>query len=244
MEASEYHNLERIEREHWFYAGKREIVRYWLGRYAAITPQRLLLDCGAGTGAFAEEMGQLCRVIAIDDHDESLALARKRLGAERVREGSCTQLPMPDQSADMLTALDVLEHVENDRAAIAEFVRVLKPNGIGIVTVPALAALWSDWDEALHHFRRYDGPSLLDIFAHPKIQVEHWNYINVLALPLVFLVRGYRRLTRSSGSRMEDVIPPPILNRALQSSFTALACQEHIHFPAGVGLLLVFRRKA
>src|SRR4029077_20850077 len=124
----------------------------------------VLADCGAGTGLFAREMSDLCRVIAIDNEEEALRLAEENVGKENVRRGSCIALPLEDSSVDCVTALDVLEHVEDDRLAVREFARVLKQGAIAVVTVPAIQSLWSDWDEALHHHRRYRHTDLLKLF--------------------------------------------------------------------------------
>ncbi len=243
MNPDEYTKLNELEKEHWFYSGKRDIVRYWINKLHPLSRNSLLVDCGAGTGQFAAEMQAVCQVIAVDDHDESLAIAKSKLGESAVRRGSCLALPVEDQSVDCLTALDVLEHVENDSGAIVEFARVLKPGAIAVITVPALNLLWSDWDVSLHHFRRYDRKSLLRLITTPHFDTEHWNFINVVALPPVWLSRKLRAIFPTS-HRAEDNIPPKWLNRVLKKSFVDLACQRHVHFPAGVGLLAVLRRNS
>ena len=243
MNAEEYLKLDQLEKEHWFYAGKREIVRYWINKIQPPRPESLLVDCGAGTGQFAAEMSTSCRVLAVDDHDESLALAASKVGASLVKRGSITELPLPDQVVDCLTALDVLEHVADDKRAMQEFARVLKPRGIVVITVPALPALWSDWDVSLHHFRRYSKQSWLGLIENSYFTVEHWNFVNVVALPLVYLSRKFRAIVPTQ-HRAEDSIPSRWLNLLLKKAFTSLACQEKIHFPTGVGLLGVLRRSA
>lgn len=247
MNPDEYTNLAEVERRHWFYAGKRQVVRHWIQRLHPLQPDHLLADCGAGTGLFAAEMTPHCRVLAIDDYEESLAIARKNLGAERVRKGSCKQLPLDDASVDVVTALDVIEHVEEDRAAVREFARVVRPGGIVVITVPALMLLWSDWDVALHHFRRYTRSSLLAVIPPEQFEVVCCQYVNVAAFPLVLAVRKFRALKERFGAkiqrRSEDAIPPAPINALLRWSFVSLACQNIIRFPAGVGLLAVLRRK-
>jgi len=247
MNPEEYSNLARVEARHWFYAGKREIVRHWIQRFHPLQPGHQLADCGAGTGIFAAEMAARCRVTAVDDFEESLQLLRDRLGTAGVRKGSCTALPLADESVDVLTALDVIEHVADDRAALREFLRVLRPGGIAVITVPALMALWSDWDVALHHCRRYHRSGLLQVVPD-GLEVLHVNYVNVAALPLVYGIRKFRTLRQRSGTktpaRSEDTIPPAWLNGLLRRIFVKTACQSLIRFPAGVGLLLVLRKKA
>ncbi|HEX5400464.1 MAG TPA: methyltransferase domain-containing protein [Verrucomicrobiae bacterium] len=246
MNPEEYNNLARVEQRHWFYVGKREIVRAWINRCHALQPTNLLVDCGAGTGIFVEEMRAFCRVLATDDFDESLQLLAARLGTASVVRGSCSALPLADNSTDVLTALDVIEHVQDDRAAMKEFFRVLRPGGIAVVTVPALMALWSDWDVSLRHHRRYSQRTLRAIIPN-QFEILHLNYINVAVLPAVFLVRKFRALKQRLGlksiSRSEDRIPPAWLNGFLRRSFVWLACQRFVRFPAGVGLLVVLRKK-
>jgi ubiquinone/menaquinone biosynthesis C-methylase UbiE len=247
MNPEEYKNLSEVERLHWFYRTKRQIARYWLLKSYPLREDSILADCGAGTGLFAREMSDLCRVIAIDSEEDALCLAEYNVGKENVRRGSCDALPLDDSSVDCVTGLDVLEHVEDDRRAVKEFARVLRPGGVAVVTVPAMQSLWSDWDEALHHYRRYQHASLLKLFDATSFDVVHWNYINVLAIPAVFAARKWRALSghkgrANSAARLEDKILPRWLDSSLSVAFKALACQRSIHFPAGVGLLLVAKR--
>jgi ubiquinone/menaquinone biosynthesis C-methylase UbiE len=246
MNPEEYNNLARVEQYHWFYAGKREIVRAWINRCHPLKPTDLLADCGAGTGIFAGEMRAACKVVAVDDFEESLKLLETRLGKNCVLKGSCIALPLADNSVDVLTALDVIEHVQDDHASVKEFLRVLRPGGIAVITVPALMALWSDWDVTLRHHRRYNARMLRETIP-AQFEILHLNYINVAMLPIVFLVRKFRALKQHLGfktvSRSEDRIPPDWLNDFLRWLFVRLACQKAIHFPAGVGLIAVLRKK-
>lgn len=238
MSPEEYSNLEQVEKLHWYYAGKREIVRYWLGQSCVVHPRLKLLDCGAGTGAFAKEMQSKTELVAMDDHEEALHVLRARLPSSSVAEGSCTSIPFEDNCFDALTALDVLEHIPADHQAAREMVRVLKPGGAIIITVPAMKCLWSDWDVSLHHQRRYSKSELLDLFCDLPVTVDHCAYINVLALPLVWLARKSRSLGIGGRLRAEDKLPPRLVNWLLRQAFVWLATtRAQISF--GVGLILV-----
>jgi SAM-dependent methyltransferase len=242
----EYARLDRVEVEHWFYAGKRRIVLHWLRRYGVLEPHKLLIDCGAGTGRFAAAASQYCSAMAVDDHEESLAIARRHLSPEFVKRGSCTDLPFPDKIADGVTALDVIEHIQDDCRALREMARVLKPGGLIVVTVPAFQALWSDWDVALHHVRRYRRPQLVQRLREAGFEVLHCSYVNVLIFPAVYVLRKWRtlRVMRNSGlPRAEDRIPPRWLNTLLMGAFVLPASQSVISFPFGVGLLAVASRQ-
>jgi ubiquinone/menaquinone biosynthesis C-methylase UbiE len=247
MNPEEYTNLAKVEQRHWFYAGKREIVRAWINQFHPLKQTDLLTDCGAGTGIFVGEIRGLCKVMAVDDFEDSLKLLCARLGRDCVVKGSCTALPLADNSVDVLTALDVIEHVQDDRASVTEFLRVLRPGGIAVITVPALMALWSDLDVTLQHYRRYNERTLREVIP-VEFEILHMNYVNVAVLPMVYLVRRFRVLKQRLGfktiSRSEDRIPPGWLNFFLRWLFVRLACQKTVHFPVGVGLLAVLRKRA
>ncbi len=250
MDAAEYANIEQLEREHWYYAGKRALVRYWLARTGALGRERTLLDCGAGTGRFAEEMAAECRVLVLDDHEESLRRLRERFSPEQVLKVSATGIPLRDAAVDAITALDVLEHIEDDRGAVREMHRVLKPGGVLVATVPASMALWSDWDVALHHFRRYDRGGFTALFADAAAwEILHVNYTNGLAFPAVWAVRKWRAW-RGAGKkadgavtkRTEDAVPAAWLNALLRRAFVATGTTG-VRLPFGVSLVLVARRR-
>lgn len=238
MNSAEYTNLERVESAHWYYAGKRELVRRWLRRAGRGNPGETLLDCGAGTGRFAVEMSATgMHVLALDDHEESLAMLRQKLASNCVLRLGDHGIPLPDASVDVVTALDVLEHIQDDSRALADMLRVLKPGGYLLATVPARMELWSDWDIVLQHHRRYTKGSLRDLFERNACRIVHLNYTNVCVYPLVWLIRSWQR-SFPRANRAEDRIPWAPLNVLLRRLFvwTGLC---RIPWPRGVSLLIL-----
>src|SRR5690606_15413683 len=149
------------------------------------------------------------------------------------------------ESVDTITALDVLEHVEHDGPAVEGFHRVLNPDGIALVTVPASMALWSDWDVSLHHFRRYSRQSLKKIFPESQWEILYVNYTNIPAYPIAWLLRKVRKQKPAGDTenRMEDRIPAPWLNGLLRRIFVTMAFWK-IPFPIGLSLILVARKRS
>lgn len=241
MNPDEYDNLARVEQQHWFYTGKRAIARWAIKTFGSGKSRPVLLDCGAGTGSFAAEMTPTHKVSVMDDHEESLALLRQRFTPDQVVEGSASAMPVADQSVDVLTLLDVLEHVEDDHAALAEIHRVLRPGGVLVLTVPAMMQLWSNWDVVLHHFRRYHRQGLRDMLAEDQWEIEHIKYVNTVVFPLVWAARRFRGPDGSTES--EEYIPPTWINAFLRWVFVRTAISRWWPAPFGVGLLLVARRK-
>ena len=246
MNPEEYEKLDRLDRVHWFYRGKRAIVRHWIERHRRLGPDDLLIDAGMGTGTWLVEMSRRCRVLGLDDHDESLAVAGPRL---RAVGGACLKtrlerVDLPDGCAAVVTLMDVLEHLDDDAAALREMIRLTRPGGLIVITVPALRWLWSDWDVALHHRRRYHRGELLDLVRQPGVEVLRCAYINTALLPPIGLVRLWRKLRppRPGSQRLEDAVPGRLLNAVFYRSLTAPACWPWFRPPAGVSLLAVLRR--
>lgn len=246
MNPEEYKRLRQIDETHWFYRGKRDIVRHWIDRFIQLTPNDLLIDAGAGTGTWAVEMTARCRVIAVDDHDESLVLAGSRVEAAggRVMKSDLYAVDLPSGIAAVVTLMDVLEHMDDDVGALREMIRLVRPGGIIVVTVPALPWMWSDWDEALHHRRRYYRSSLLQLVEQPGVQVLRCAYFNTAMLLPIALLRWYRRIrpVKDGANRGEDVIPPEILNKILRELLVRPACCRLLPAPIGVSLLSVLLR--
>ncbi len=246
MNAEEYANLERVEREHWYYAGKRELVRGWLERLGVLRAEARLLDAGAGTGFFARELKGCCRVQVLDDHPESLEILRRHFAPSEIVEGTIHAGQLKPESFDAITAMDVIEHVEDDSAMIRGFHRVLRPGGVAVLTAPASMALWSDWDEVLHHYRRYSLGGLRELFSESDWEIVDARYTNVLVYPVVWLVRRWRSVRRDLGAsgdlRTEDRLPPAWLNRLLKAAFVGMG-RSGSRWPWGVSVLVVARRR-
>jgi len=247
MNSEEYAKLERLDGTHWFYVGKRRIVRHWIDRFVKLEPSDLLVDAGMGTGTWLVEMSSQCRVLGIDDYQESLDIAIPRIEKVdgTVLKSKLDHVDLPDGIARVVTMMDVIEHLDDDAAAVREMTRITAPGGLIVITVPALMTLWSDWDVILHHRRRYGKRQFEALFDPDRLEILHCAYFNSLVLPLVWAVRFWRRLVpvRSGGQRAEERIPPWPINAILRTIMVWPACRKWYHPPFGVSLIAVLRRK-
>ncbi len=249
MQLSEYDALERVEREHWFYKGKRQLVRWWIERAApAFHEGDTIVDAGAGTGQLVQELHgwyghQGVRTIGVEFSEEARRLAKERKNVD-LSPGSILGLPLQGNTSKVTIALDVLEHVEDDKLAFSELLRVTESGGILIINIPAFMSLWSDWDVSLGHYRRYTKQMMIATMEphRNECDVLYFDYINAIAFLPIWLYRKVSKLLKLH-SRAEDVIPSPRMNKLLFQLFVEPAKAPWFHPPFGVSLFCVLRKK-
>ena len=242
MQQHTYSIMYRVEETHWWFVGRRRIISSFLAQIDANSerPQKIL-DVGCGTGANLEMLSQFGEAEGIDVSREALAFCRQR-GLRNVREGEAERLPFPDNSFDLVTGLDVVEHLDNDLAGLKEMHRVLRPQGRILLFVPAFMFLWGVQDDISNHRRRYTLPELKRGVQEAGFEVERATYLN-LTFFLPILVG--RLLMRITGWRpaSENNITIGALNgffgRILGAETSVL---RRFNLPFGVSAICVARR--
>ena len=185
MYEHEYGAMYRLEDVYWWFIARRQLAVEVLTRELASRPEAEILDVGCGTGSNLEAFSGLGHATGVDMSPEALSFCRAR-GARRVTFSEIERLPFADASFDVVTAMDVLEHVDDDLAALAELRRVLRPGGLLLATVPAYGFLWSEHDEALKHRRRYTAHELRNKLTVRDFAVERTSYfITALFFPIL-----------------------------------------------------------
>jgi SAM-dependent methyltransferase len=233
-----------VDERHWWYRGRRRIIRAELARLS-LPPGARVLDAGCGSGRTLEELRGLGEISGIELSPDAAAVARSR-GDFDVRIGRLEELPWEEDTFDLITCLDVIEHTPDDRATLSELRRVSKPGGWLLVTVPAYQALWSQHDEANHHFRRYERRTLRAAVLAGGWELERMTSFNSLLLAPAAAVRvARRRWARSSnGDYTPDLeLGPAWLNGLLEGPLRmeALWLARGRTLPAGLSLLAVLR---
>ena len=209
MRTEVYAEMAALEQRHWWFRGRRAVIAALLRRAGVEGPVRML-DAGCGTGGNLLAFGYLGEADGVDDSAEAVAVCHRR-GLDRVVQGTLDALPYPDATFGLLFATDVLEHVDDDVAALRELRRVAAPGAALIVTVPAQPWLWSAHDVALHHRRRYRRRELVGRAVAAGWRVEAVTGFNTLLLPPIALARVLRR----GGEGSDHDATPPWLDRVL-----------------------------
>ena len=256
MERGAYDEMRAIEDHHWWFRAKRRLIAPLLREAVSATRARALLDVGCGTGsnlAHAARLLPALAIIGLDFDQGALRYCRERgLGARLVR-GDGTRLPISDGHLDLIVALDIIEHFEDDEALLAEFHRTLRAGGQLVASVPAYPWLWSPHDEFLHHKRRYRSGELERKLVRAGFALERRHGFNFLLLPPIALVRLARRALapgeRGSGAQGgSDFFTLPVwLEVPLNACMSALFALESLlvrilPIRFGVSLMLRARR--
>ncbi len=232
----------RAEDRHWWYRGRRIVIERVI-EDLQLPGGAQILDAGCGSGRNMVEFARHGTVTGVELSDTSVALARERDAGE-VIEGSVLEMPFEPGTFDLAASLDVIEHLQDDLAALRELRRVVAPSGALLVTVPAYQWLWSGHDEINHHFRRYTRRSLQQIGEQAGWQQVRTTYFNSLLLPAAILLRVLDRFSRKTTESSLDLwIPPAPVNWVLERP---LALESALigrggRIPAGLSLLAVFR---
>lgn len=242
MDEWAFRELQKVEEQHWWFTSRQQILVDVIARLPRTVPRARILDIGCGTGMMLRALEPYGTVQGIDPSPTAVSLASsQRL---MVRQGS---LPHDLQGVggryDLVTLLDVLEHIEDDREALSAVYRLLDSNGAVVCTVPAIPALWSLHDDLAHHKRRYRLYELKQRFEESGFRIHKISYFNTLLLPLALLRRPLQFLW--SGSNLLQM-PPPGLNRLFGKIFTMEKYYlRKRDFPIGLSLIAIaFRSSA
>ncbi len=243
MDLHTYEILYRSEATHWWLAARRNIVLDSIRQSYPGRHDLHFLDAGCGTGLMLQELLPLGTAEGVDISDEALQFCRRR-GLENVRNADLLDLPFAAERFDVVTALDVLEHLDDDAGALREFGRVLKPGGRVFVFAPAHRWLWSLQDEVSHHRRRYVARTLRDAVARAGLVIERLTYVSTLLLPVIFLGRQWLKVRRRFREfDTENDLHPQWSNGILRSIFQfEIPILRRTDLPFGASLLCVARK--
>jgi SAM-dependent methyltransferase len=244
VKPAEYRRMYEAEAAQWWYAGQRAIATALLEpSLGGRPPERpRVLDAGCGTGFNLLALSRLGRAVGVDIAPEAIAFCQER-GVRAVR-ASLLALPFGCASFDAVTSFDVLYHawVTDDRAAVVEMARVVRPGGVLLVRVPALRALWGAHDVEVQSRHRYTRRELEALLEAGGLRVERITYCNSLLFPVLLARRTLDRLLGREGSDV-GFLPAP-LEWAFRQALLAEAAlvRRRVSFPIGASVVALARK--
>ena len=244
MKEHTYPIMFRVEQAHWWYTGRRKILAGFVEQICReVTDRRpRILDVGCGTGANLLMLSEYGEAEGVDISEDALAFCRER-GLDKVRLGAGEKLPYEDGTFDLVTAFDVVEHMDDDLAGLREMRRVLRPGGRALLFVPTFMFLWGLQDDVSNHRRRYRLPELRRVLEQAGFEIERTTYANITFFLPILVMRQLMRLTGVK-AESENNINVSALNGVLGSVFGAESwLLRFMNLPFGVSGLCVARVK-
>ena len=212
---------------YWWYVARSELLQTLFAPY--LDADTRVLDVGSADGPSVAWLGNR---LAIDIDMRGL-----RPGGVC---GSAEALPFADESFDVVSAFDVVEHCENEHLALSEMRRVIKPGGMVFLSVPAYQWMWTEFDTRAGHYRRYTRRRLATAARAAGLKVERSSYAFFATLPFFMVTRVLMKLAGSA----QGVKPlPPVVERLLLGlAHLDRALLRRLNLPAGSSVLLAARR--
>lgn len=246
MEKDEYRIMHDIEQSYWWFVGKQFLVKTFLKMLSINSIKRdRILDIGCGTGIILKLSKCFGVAYGMELSSEAIPFLKQRSLNFIVQADANQSTPFKDNTFSAITCLDVLEHLDNDLSLLKEMLRVCKPGGHVIVSVPALEILWSPHDIALHHKRRYAKQQMLRMIRQLNWKVIKCSYYNTILFLPILAVRKLKTFLYDNKHVHSDFFMklPGWVNKALALFFVSeIYCLRYVDLPFGVSLLLVLQK--
>lgn len=229
--------LDHLEQEHWWYQARREIVATVIDSIV-VTNNPSIVSVGCGNGTELQFLQSKGRVIGLDIDAQVVAHCKEK-GFE-VIQADLLNNSLTEQF-DVVIAMDIVEHIKDDKKAIQALYDLLKPGGSVIITVPAFPFLWTELDELTDfpHHRRYTRATLKKVLQKPGMKVSLCSYYNFFLFPLIVLTK----LLKTSAEKQLQ-LPHRFFNTIFYHIFAAERFfLGWLRFPCGGSLITVITKE-
>jgi 2-polyprenyl-3-methyl-5-hydroxy-6-metoxy-1,4-benzoquinol methylase len=239
MQINMYRTFYELQKIHWWFTSKKTIVLDTIKCHTNLNEESAILDIGCGSGLMLSALSELGQASGMDASDEAIQFSHEIFQGLISKGQLPSDVPFSKNQFDLITALDVIEHVEADEQSLEVIQSLLSDNGIAIITVPAYMFLWSHFDEMNHHKRRYTVSELKIKLQNSGLKIKKISYYNTFLFPIIYLVRKFNNLIGRDGN--SDLAMPGkttnfILSKILSSEKYPL---RFLNFPFGVSILAV-----
>ena len=243
MEKELYLESAEIEAKHWWFVGRRAILLDTLMRFSGASHNKLLdIGCGTGLNAMLFSVNGFL-VTGLETSAVAIGLARAIAPSINILATSFPSSLVARDSYAVITALDVIEHIDDDKGMIRAVADALQPGGIVLISVPAFSFLWSVHDELAHHKRRYNREELRASFVMAGLEPIFISYFNFFLFPAIAMFRVLSGAFRFSRNVSDFSATPELLNSMLASIFAAERFLLRLFpLPFGVSLIAVARK--
>jgi 2-polyprenyl-3-methyl-5-hydroxy-6-metoxy-1,4-benzoquinol methylase len=246
MNAKEYQQMEKFEKTYWWHRGRLYLIDKLVKKYLPKqNEKRNFLEIGCGTGATLKLLSKYGDISGIDISKKAVAHCKAK-GFKDITLGDINELDLRSlkNKFDAVFSLDVLEHVQDDVKMMTRVNKMLKNDGLFIITVPAHKFLWSEHDEALHHKRRYHSLEIVQKLEDAGLEVIKKSYFVFFAFAPIMFFRTWNSIFgRSVYPKTSYVILPEILNN-LAINFLKLETKmlQAKGLPIGTTLVVIARK--
>jgi len=244
MKKTEYARMEEHEKNYWWHLGRLRIIKTYVTRALQEKQKVKIMNVGCGTGGTIDMLEKFGTVDNVDISEDAIKYMKQN-GYTRITKVDDIKLPFKNKSYDMVVAFDVLEHIENQTGAMKEWNRILKDDGVVVITVPAYQWLWSDHDKSLYHQRRYTTGRIKQVAAEGGFKVEKKSYAIVFSLPMVV---GFRYLNKITGKKVDSEtsyveVPKSVNWLFKQFLYFEAFMHNFVKFPFGTTVVTILRKK-
>ena len=218
MDVAAYHSMRDLQDEHWWFVGRRKFLRQLIQRHGNLGADAHILEAGCGFGGNLPLLEEFGTVSAFEYSDDARAYSAAQSGIAVMPGALPDGVDFGGRTYDLIALLDVLEHIDDDRASLETLGEGLAEDGRMLITVPAFQWLWSKHDELHHHKRRYSRKSLEKVIRSAGLSPLKTGYFNSLLFPLAMAQRLATRVSNSPA--VGDEMPPMPVNQALGGIFS------------------------
>ncbi len=239
-----YKDHYEAQSKHWWFVAKKEIVlKTILNSVKNLNPDHAkILDAGCGCGLMLNDLQKLGQTSGMDFSEEAIHFSQKIFSGVIKKGNLPNEVPFSENYFDLLIALDVIEHIDDDIGALKTFFKILKKDGYGVLTVPAYMFLWSEHDEINHHKRRYTLTEFRNKIVRAGFKIEKISYFNTFLFPIILLIRNFNRLLRRKSLTDVD-LPNQSVNFILFKIFSLEQYfLKYFNFSFGVSILAVIKK--